>query len=83
MHGRVRDLGKDHRGYKLVALRYDRADDFYIRAGCREFFTVKDALAHWGALDYHGGAAQGEWFTERLKKLVKNPDTYGLPEQAS
>ena len=40
----------DPRGYRPIAVKH--ADGWRIASGCR-WFTVAEALAHWGAADYH------------------------------
>ena len=42
----VKCLGTDRRGYRFVAIRWE--DGWRILAGCR-WFTIAEALAHWGA----------------------------------
>ena len=81
VHGYVRLLGRDKRDYELMALQ--RLDgEFNVWAGCQKFRTIDEAVAHWGAEDYHGGKKQGRWFVKRLEKLRTNPLFHGLPQGA-
>jgi hypothetical protein len=42
----IKCLGTDRRNYRFVAVRHD--DGWRIVAGCR-WFTIEEAIAHWGA----------------------------------